>query len=154
MRAPVESRPLPVNALTVDVEDYFQVWALSPYIPRSKWDETPTRIERNVDLILQLLEEAGAHATFFTLGWIAERHPQLVRRIVAAGHEIASHGYAHAKAGEVTRGAFFADILLAKTILQDIADTEVSGYRAPSFSIDHTNEWAYDCIAEVGYRYS
>ena len=154
MNAPRESQRLPVNALTVDVEDYFQVWALSPYIPRSKWDETPTRVERNVDLILELLDEADAHATFFTLGWIAERHPELVRRIAAAGHEIASHGYAHGKAGELTRGAFFADILLAKTILQDIADVEVRGYRAPSFSIDRANEWAYDCIAEAGYRYS
>jgi polysaccharide deacetylase family protein (PEP-CTERM system associated) len=154
MNVPVESRRLLVNALTVDVEDYFQVWALSPYIPRSKWDETPARVERNVDLILQLLDETGAHATFFTLGWVAERFPQLVRRIAAAGHEIASHGYAHAKVTELDRGRFLADIVLAKTILQDIVDAEVKGYRAPSFSIGRANAWAFDCIAEAGYRYS
>ncbi len=143
-----------VNALSVDVEDYFQVWALSPYIPRSKWDGTPARVERNVDLILQLLDEAGAQATFFTLGWIAERFPRLVRRIAAEGHEIASHGYAHDKASDLDRAAFRADILLAKRILEGIADTEVKGYRAPSFSIGRANEWAFDCIAEAGYRYS
>jgi len=154
MNVPVEFRRVLVNALTVDVEDYFQVWALSPYIPRSKWDDTPARVERNVDLILQLLADAGAHATFFTLGWVAERFPELVRRIAAAGHEIASHGYAHAKATELDRGQFLADILLAKTILQDIVDAEVKGYRAPSFSIGRANAWAFDCIAEAGYRYS
>jgi polysaccharide deacetylase family protein (PEP-CTERM system associated) len=146
-------RPI-VNALTVDVEDYFQVWALSRYIPRAKWDETAPRIERNVDLILQLFDEAGARATFFTLGWIAERFPRVVWRIVAAGHEVASHGYAHEKATELTREAFFTDIVLAKRILQDLAGTEVNGYRAPSFSIGQANAWAFDCIAEAGYRYS
>lgn len=154
MNVPVESHRLLVNALTVDVEDYFQVWALSPYIPRSSWNETPCRVERNVDLILQLLDEAKARATFFTLGWVAERFPQLVRRIAERGHEIASHGYAHGKANELERGAFLADILLAKVILEDIAGAEVKGYRAPSFSIGSANEWAYDCIAEAGYRYS
>jgi polysaccharide deacetylase family protein (PEP-CTERM system associated) len=145
---------LRVNALTVDVEDYFQVWALSPYIPRAKWDETPARVERNVDLILELLDEAGARATFFTLGWVAERFPALVERIAAAGHEVASHGYAHGKATELTREAFLADIRLAKTILEDITGAAVKGYRAPSFSIGPANEWAFDCIASAGYRYS
>ncbi len=154
MNVPVESRRLRVNALTVDVEDYFQVWALSPYVPRSKWDETPARVERNVDLILQLLDAAGAHATFFTLGWVAERFPGLVRRIVAAGHEVASHGYAHGKATDLDRAAFLADLRLAKTVLEDIAGTEVRGYRAPSFSIGPANEWAFDCIVEAGHRYS
>ncbi|MGH8682532.1 MAG: XrtA system polysaccharide deacetylase [Burkholderiales bacterium] len=154
MNASVDVRRLQVNALTVDVEDYFQVWALSPYIPRSKWDETPARVERNVDLILQLLDETGARGTFFTLGWVAERFPELVRRIAAAGHEVASHGYSHSKATELTRAAFLADILLAKTILEDITDAEVKGYRAPSFSIGPANEWAFDCIATAGYRYS
>jgi polysaccharide deacetylase family protein (PEP-CTERM system associated) len=154
MNARLDARRLRVNALTVDVEDYFQVWALSPYIPRDKWDETPARVERNVDLILQLLDGAGARATFFTLGWIAERFPNLVRRIAAAGHEVASHGYSHSKATELSRGAFLADILLAKTILEDILGTEVKGYRAPSFSIGRTNQWAFDCIATAGYRYS
>jgi polysaccharide deacetylase family protein (PEP-CTERM system associated) len=151
----VEAQRRVVNALTVDVEDYFQVWALSPYIPRAKWDETPARVERNVDLILQLLDEAGASATFFTLGWVAERFPQIVRRIVAAGHEVASHGYAHHKANELTSEAFFADILLAKSILEDIAGVEITGYRAPSFSIGRENaQWVYDRLVEAGYRYS
>ena len=154
MNAPVASRRPRVNALTVDVEDYFQVWALSPYVPRSQWDATPARVERNVDLILQLLDDAGARATFFTLGWVAERFPQLVRRIAAAGHEVASHGYAHGKATDLDRAAFLADIRLAKTILEDIAGTEVRGYRAPSFSIGRANDWAFDCIVEAGYRYS
>jgi polysaccharide deacetylase family protein (PEP-CTERM system associated) len=150
----VDAGRLRVNALTVDVEDYFQVWALSPYIPRSQWDETPARVERNVDLILQLLDASGARATFFTLGWVAERFPSLVKRIAAAGHEVASHGYSHHKATELTRGAFFADIQLAKAVLEDIAGTAVKGYRAPSFSIGRENEWAFDCIAAAGYRYS
>ncbi len=155
MNAAVEARRQLVNALTVDVEDYFQVWALSPYIPRAKWDETPVRVERNVDLILQLLDAAGARATFFTLGWVAERFPELVRRIADAGHEIASHGYAHHKASELGRQAFFADIVLAKSILEHLVGVEVRGYRAPSFSIGRDNEsWAYDCIGEAGYRYS
>ena len=154
MAVRLKSRRVVVNALTVDVEDYFQVWALSPYIPRERWDDTPLRVERNVDLILQLLDEAGAHATFFTLGWIAERFPELVRRIAAAGHEVASHGYAHKRTHDLDREAFFADILLAKSILEDCLGSEVKGYRAPSFSIVPQTLWAYECIAEAGYRYS
>ena len=154
MRAPLNARRVVVNALSVDVEDYFQVWALSPWFPRSMWDKTPCRIERNVDLILELLGEADARATFFTLGWIAERYPAMIRRIAAAGHEIASHGYAHSRVDDLERDAFQADIALAKTILEDVADVEVKGYRAPSFSISDETEWAHDCIARAGYRYS
>lgn len=154
MRAPIKARRVVVNALTVDVEDYFQVWALAPWFPRAKWDETPCRIERNIDLILELLEEADTRATFFTLGWIAERYPKAIRRIAAAGHEIASHGYAHARVDDLERDAFHADIQLAKAILEDVADVEVKGYRAPSFSISDETEWAHDCIAKAGYRYS
>ena len=154
MAVRIESRRVVVNALTVDVEDYFQVWALSPYISREKWDDTPCRVERNVDLILRLLDESGAHATFFTLGWVAERFPEVVRRIANAGHEVASHGYAHRRADELTREAFFADILLAKSVLQDLLGSEVKGYRAPNFSIGAGNAWAYECIAEAGYQYS
>src|SRR5688572_20517187 len=142
------------NALTVDVEDYFQVSALAPYIPRSEWERIPCRIERNVEAILSLLGESGAQATFFTLGWIAERYPALVRRIVAAGHELASHGYAHLRIHEQTRTEFMQDIRRAKSLLEDIAGTEVRGYRAPSFSIGKKTLWAFDCIAEAGYRYS
>src|SRR5512134_738965 len=154
MAVQVKSRRVVVNALTIDVEDYFHAWALSPHIPRSRWDETPARVERNVDRILQALADAGARATFFTLGWVAERYPEMIRRIASGGHEIASHGYAHERVTDLSRGAFFADIVLAKTILQDMVDTEVKGYRAPSFSIDGSNDWAHDCIAEAGYRYS
>ena len=94
-----------VNALTVDVEDYFQVSAFAAHISRASWEATPCRVERNVDLVLQLLREGSARATFFTLGWIAERYPQLVRRIVAEGHELASHGYGHHRATEQTRSS-------------------------------------------------
>ena len=154
MRTPIKARRVVVNALTVDVEDYFQVWALAPWFPRSKWDETTCRIEGNVELILQLLQDADARATFFTLGWIAERYPDLVRRIAAAGHEIASHGYAHDRVDDMQREAFHADILLAKAILEDGLGAEVKGYRAPSFSIGAATEWAHDCIHAAGYRYS
>jgi polysaccharide deacetylase family protein (PEP-CTERM system associated) len=154
MLAPIKARREMVNALTVDVEDYFQVWALAPWFPRTKWDEAPCRIERNIDLILLLLDEADARATFFTLGWIAERYPEMVRRIAAAGHEIASHGYAHQRVDDLEREAFHADILLAKAILESVTGTDVKGYRAPSFSISAETGWAHDCILEAGYRYS
>jgi polysaccharide deacetylase family protein (PEP-CTERM system associated) len=142
------------NALTVDVEDYFQVSALAPHIARGDWDRIPCRVERNVERILELLAEASAQATFFTLGWIAERHPQLVRRIVEAGHEVASHGYGHVRIQEQTPTEFAQDIRRAKTLLEDLAGTEVKGYRAPSFSIGQSTLWAFDQIAEAGYRYS
>ena len=154
VRAPIKSRRVIVNALSVDVEDYFQVWALSPWFPRSKWDNTPCRVERNIDLILQLLDNADVQATFFTLGWIAERFPEVIRRIADNGHEIASHGYAHNRVDDLERDGFYADIRLAKTILEDIAGVEIKGYRAPSFSISTETEWAHDCILEAGYRYS
>jgi polysaccharide deacetylase family protein (PEP-CTERM system associated) len=142
------------NALTVDVEDYFQVSALAPHIDRTRWDTMPCRVERNVERLLQLFERHGARATFFTLGWIAERYPQLVRRIAASGHEIASHGYGHLRATEQSREEFAADIRRAKALLEDTVGVQVLGYRAPSFSIGHANAWAFDCIAEAGYRYS
>ncbi len=143
-----------INALTIDVEDYFQVSALAPHFPRNTWDDVPCRVERNVDRILELLDGHGAHATFFTLGWVAERYPLLVRRIVGGGHEIASHGYAHERASALSPKAFTADITLAKAVLEDITGQPVAGYRAPSFSIGKANLWAHDCIAEVGYSYS
>ena len=142
------------NALTVDVEDYFQVSALAPHIPRSEWDRMPCRVERNVDLILELLADSRSQATFFILGWIAERYPGLVRRIAAAGHEVASHGYAHQRATDQSRIEFLEDIRRAKALLEDLAGEEVKGYRAPSFSIGEKNLWAFESIAEAGYRYS
>ena len=143
-----------VNALTIDVEDYFQVSALAAHFPRSEWERVPCRVVRNVDTILGLLDEHGVRATFFTLGWVAERYPQLVRRIAREGHEIASHGYAHERASAQPREHFLADIVLAKAVLEDTAGERVCGYRAPSFSIGKTNPWAHDCIAEAGYAYS
>jgi polysaccharide deacetylase family protein (PEP-CTERM system associated) len=143
-----------VNALTIDVEDYFQVSALAPYIPREEWATREFRVERNVDRVLEMLAEHGAKATFFTLGWVAERYPQMVRRIVDAGHELASHGYGHQRATEQTEEAFEADIRLAKIILEDCGGSEVKGYRAPSFSIGENNPWALDCVHRAGYRYS
>jgi polysaccharide deacetylase family protein (PEP-CTERM system associated) len=143
-----------VNALTIDVEDYFQVSALAPYIPRSQWESVPCRIERNVEIILELLEQGSAKATFFTLGWVAQRYPSLVRRIADAGHEIASHGYGHYRASDQTQTEFLSDIRLARMLLQDLSGQDVSGYRAPSFSVGRETLWAFDCIAEAGYRYS
>jgi polysaccharide deacetylase family protein (PEP-CTERM system associated) len=142
------------NALTIDVEDYFQVSALAPHIAHADWDRMPCRVERNVERILALLGESGSQATFFMLGWIAERYPQLVRRIAAAGHEIASHGYGHRRATEQSREDFLQDIRRAKALLEDLAGAQVKGYRAPSFSIGAANLWAFDAIAEAGYRYS
>lgn len=143
-----------VNALTVDVEDYFQVSAFAPHIKRSEWNTRECRIERNVDCILQMLSNQNTKATFFTLGWIAERYPQLVGRIVEQGHELASHGYGHERASDLTEDAFFADIHRAKIMLEDLGGAEVKGYRAPSFSIGTGNLWAFDSLARAGYRYS
>lgn len=142
------------NAMTIDVEDYFQVSAFAPHIPREHWDRLPCRVERNVERILALLAEHDTRATFFTLGWVAERHPGLVRRIVEAGHELASHGYAHQRASEQSRAEFRADIDRAKKLLEDTAGVAVLGYRAPSFSINQHNLWALDELAAAGYRYS
>jgi polysaccharide deacetylase family protein (PEP-CTERM system associated) len=147
-RAPI------VNAMTVDVEDYFQVSAFEGHVPRAQWDGMPCRVERNVDRILALLQRRGARATFFTLAWIARRFPAMVRRIVDAGHEIASHGCEHARASEQSPDEFERDIALAKRELEDIAGAPVRGYRAPSFSVGPRNPWAHGCIARAGYAYS
>ncbi|MBL0150817.1 MAG: DUF3473 domain-containing protein [Ideonella sp.] len=142
------------NALTIDVEDYFQVSAFAPYIDRATWDARECRIERNVGFILDLLERKNASATFFTLGWIAERYPALVRRIVADGHELASHGYGHERASDLSEPAFFHDIDRSKKLLEDLSGVAVQGYRAPSFSIGTGNLWAFECLTRAGYRYS
>lgn len=149
-----ESTAVPRNAFTIDVEDYFQVSAFAPHIPRSEWPIRECRIERNVDNILAMLDEHGAKATFFTLGWIAERYPEVVRNIIRNGHELASHGYGHERASDQTPESFFADINVAKLILEDISGAEVKGYRAPSFSIGENNLWAFECLEKAGYRYS
>ncbi len=142
------------NALTIDVEDYFQVSAFAPYIERSAWETTPCRIERNIECILDLLEQRKAKATFFTLGWLAQRYPRIVRDITSQGHEVASHGQAHLRATEQSPAQFDNDIRDAKKMLEDTAGVAVCGYRAPSFSIGQTNLWAFDRIAAAGYRYS
>ncbi|MGC3984908.1 MAG: DUF3473 domain-containing protein [Pseudorhodoferax sp.] len=142
------------NALTIDVEDYFQVSAFAPYIRRDEWETRECRVERNVNRILDMLSGHGAKATFFTLGWIAERYPQLVRRIVAEGHELASHGYGHERASDQSEQDFLADIQRAKQILEDLGGVAVQGYRAPSFSIGTRNLWAFDCLQAAGYQYS
>ena len=142
------------NALTIDVEDYFQVSAFAPHISRQEWNSRECRVERNVARILEILSKRQVKATFFTLGWIAERYPKLIRQMAEQGHEIASHGYGHERATDQTEEAFFADIQLAKVILEDLCGTEVKGYRAPSFSIGKSNLWAFDCLERAGYRYS
>ena len=143
-----------VNALTIDVEEHFQMPAFAAVIPRAAWDSSPCRADVNVDRVLSMLAEHDVRATFFTLGWIAERFPDSVRRIVAAGHELASLGYERVHAFEQGYGALLADMRLAKAVLEDISGVRVNGYRAPGFSIVAANDWAYYCIAEVGHRYS
>lgn len=143
-----------VNGLSVDVEDWFQVGAFEDVIERGEWDGIKTRVESNVDHILDLFAEADVKGTFFTLGWVAKRHPAMIRRIADAGHEIASHGYDHARVYTFTREQFAEDIQLAREILQDCSGSEVTGYRAPSFSIDQRTPWAFMELAEQGYAYS
>ena len=142
------------NALTIDVEDYFQVSAFAPYIARSEWEQRECRVVRNVSRILDLLAAQDTRATFFTLGWIAERYPDLIRRIVREGHELASHGYGHERASDLDEAGFSQDIRRAKALLEDLSGTAVTGYRAPSFSIGTGNLWAFDCLARAGYLYS
>lgn len=143
-----------INALTIDVEDYFQVSAFAPHIARSTWEARECRVERNIDRILEMLRTKHTKATFFTLGWIAERYPMLVRRIVEEGHELASHGYGHERASDLTEEDFFQDIYRAKSLLEDLGRVRVQGYRAPSFSISERNLWAFDGLLRAGYRYS
>jgi len=147
------ARPIK-NALTIDVEDYFQVSAFAPYIERDKWDLRECRVEQNVERILALLAEHDVQATFFTLGWVAQRYPGLVRRIVDGGHELASHGYGHERVSDLSESEFFDDIHRAKALLEDIGSVEIKGYRAPSFSIGSGNLWALDTLQRAGYRYS
>ena len=143
-----------VNGLSVDVEDWFQVGAFENVIARGEWDSIKTRVEDNVYRVIDLFAEADVSATFFTLGWVAQRHPAMIRRIVEAGHEIASHGYDHARVFNFTRAQFGADIAKARAIIEDCAGVAVTGYRAPSFSIDGRTPWAFAELAEQGYAYS
>lgn len=142
------------NALSVDVEDWFQVGAFETVIDRKDWDSLECRVERNTDNVIALFEEAGVKATFFTLGWVAERYPALIQRIVGAGHEIASHGYGHDRVFTLTPQQFAADIERTRKLLEDASGKKVTGYRAPSFSIDQRTPWAHEILADQGYTYS
>lgn len=144
----------PVNAMTIDVEDYFQVSAFNDSISREQWSQYPCRVENNMDRILQLFSDHDVKATFFTLGWIAEKYPALIKNIVANGHELASHGRNHTRVFEQNPEQFTEDISHTKKLLEDIGGVQIKGYRAASFSIDHRNLWAYDCLSKAGYRYS
>jgi polysaccharide deacetylase family protein (PEP-CTERM system associated) len=140
--------------MSVDVEDWFQVGAFENVISKADWNGLPSRVERNTDAVLSLFAESGATATFFTLGWVAERCPGLIRRIVDAGHEIASHGWDHQRVFAMGEVAFRADIARARAVLEDAGGVAVTGYRAPSFSIDARTPWAHRALAEAGYAYS
>jgi polysaccharide deacetylase family protein (PEP-CTERM system associated) len=139
--------------LTIDVEDYFQVNAFEPYVPRESWDGFPLRVEHNVARLLDLLDEFGVKATFFILGWVAERCPALVRRIQAQGHEIASHGYGHQLIFRIGPQAFREDLHRSKMILEDCTGVAVRGYRAPTYSITRDSLWAFDILIEEGFLY-
>lgn len=138
---------------TVDVEEYFQVKALESVVSRDQWLTRPSRIEHSVDDLLEALARYNTRATFFLLGWLAEHRPQVVRSIVNAGHEIASHGFSHDRVTSLSRDAFRDDVHSSKTTLEDVSGTPVAGYRAPSFSIIPGYEWAFDILIEEGYRY-
>lgn len=146
--------PQLVNGLSVDVEDWFQVGAFEGVIERDSWDTLGSRVERNCDSILAMFAAADVKATFFTLGWVAQRHGALMRRIVAEGHELASHGWDHARVFRMSREEFAADVERSRKALEDAAGVAITGYRAPSFSIDQRTPWAYMVLAEQGFVYS
>ena len=143
-----------LNAMSVDIEDWFQVGAFETVIDRADWDQLEQRVERNTDAVLALFAELGIKATFFILGWVAERYPVLMQKIAAAGHEIANHGYDHARIFTLTPDQFRADLDRSRKILEDTSGQKVVGYRAPSFSIDQRTPWAHEILAEQGYAYS
>jgi polysaccharide deacetylase family protein (PEP-CTERM system associated) len=142
------------NALSVDVEDWFQVGAFETVIDKADWDRLPQRVERNGHAVLDLFDRAGVKATFFTLGWVAERFPRLIREAAGRGHEIASHGWDHQRVFTMDEAAFRADLGRARAAIEDAAGARVTGYRAPSFSIDQRTPWAHKVLAEQGYAYS
>ena len=147
--------PLPKKqALTVDVEDYFHVSAFEKAIDKADWNNLELRVETNTYRLLELFEQKQAKCTFFTLGWVAERCPNLIKAIVDQGHELASHGFAHQRATEMTPEQFLADVSKSKQILEDASGQAIIGYRAPSFSINDSNTWVYEVLAELGFEYS
>ncbi len=142
------------HAMTCDVEDYFQVSAFDGIVPQSRWAELDCRIPRNIDNILQLFSDHDAKATFFTLGWVAEQHPEVIRRIVDQGHELGSHGMCHRRVWSQEPEEFRQDAHQARELLQDVGGVSVVGYRAASWSIDARTPWAHRILSEIGYRYS
>jgi polysaccharide deacetylase family protein (PEP-CTERM system associated) len=147
------SRPLIHHHFTVDVEEYFQVAALEPYVARASWNDRTSRLDVGMQLLLALLAERDVRGTFFVLGWIARRHPALIRDLAAAGHEVASHGWGHERVTTLTPAAFRRSVRDSRRELEDVTGSEVFGYRAPSFSIVRGGEWALEILAEEGYRY-
>lgn len=147
-------RLMVVNGLSVDIEDWFQVGAFERTIRRQDWDGLTSRVERNSDAVIALFDRMGAKATFFTLGWVAERFPALIRRIADAGHELASHGWEHDRVFTLTPDQFRQDLRRTRAVLEDLGGQKVTGYRAPSFSIDKRTPWAHEILAEEGYAYS
>lgn len=143
-----------INGLSVDVEDWFQVGAFEGVIGRDSWDSLSNRVERNVETILEMFAEAEVNATFFTLGWIAQRNGALMRKIVDAGHELASHGWDHERVFRLDRQSFARDLEMSRKVLEDASGIAITGYRAPSFSIDQRTPWAYMVLAEQGFVYS
>ncbi len=143
-----------VNGMSVDIEDWFQVGAFERVIDPADWDALVPRVERNTHAVIDLFAEAGVKATFYTLGWVAARYPAMIRRIVAEGHELASHGWAHARVFTMDADAFRDDLARARASLEDAGGVAVTGYRAPSFSIDPRTPWAHRVLAEQGYAYS
>lgn len=143
-----------INALTIDVEDYFQVSAFNNYIDRKNWNSLECRVEKNIDKILLLLNNNNTRATFFTLGWIAKRYPGMIKKIIAEGHELASHGFNHDRVSDLTPEKFFQDVSRAKNLLEDIGGQAILGYRAPSFSIGKNNLWALEILEKTQHLYS
>ena len=143
-----------LNALSVDIEDWFQVGAFEKTIRREDWDDLPCRVEANTDAVLALFADADVKATFFTLGWVASRYPALIRRIADAGHEVASHGWGHDRVFTMTSEQFANDLTRTRRTLEDAGGAMVTGYRAPSFSIDKRTPWAHQVLADQGYTYS
>ncbi|MEO5868011.1 MAG: XrtA system polysaccharide deacetylase [Sphingomonas sp.] len=142
------------HVLSVDVEDWFQVGAFEAVIDKSDWNSLEPRVERNTDAVLALFAESGVKATFFTLGWVGQRNPALIRRIVDSGHELASHGWDHQRVFTMDAATFRADLDRTRKTLEDAGGVGVSGYRAPSFSIDQRTPWAHSVLADEGYTYS
>jgi len=142
-----------VHHFTIDVEDYFQVSAFEDIVPRSAWEGMESRVVRNTHILADLLQQHDVRATMFVLGWVAERHPQLVKELTAAGHEIASHGWDHKRVTHQTQEEFRSSIRRSRALLEDQSGMQVLGFRAPSFSITPAQEWALDILVEEGYRY-